>query len=290
MVYAILPALIPDIEKVYDVYFAAFKGDKMGRIMVDLLFPAGSDSDEFRKAHTAGTLAWWHTCGVQYTYKCVDTETGEIIGMALGDILLQGRTDEERKYQSVGWLEGEQRERADAVLKPLHEAREKLFGGRPHICKHNPDDEETPQYGSRPNIFSPADVHVIGIHPNFQGRQAGALWCKWGMDLSDSLGLPLYFEASPSTYKLYEKIGYETLEEKIVHSPETMGTDTPIEVPLMVNMPRAAGGLTFRDWRAAGYPAFGKTPPAGDKVVSAVKPKSSGTRDIIVTEVQEVKV
>lgn len=142
MVYAILPALIPDIEKVYDVYFAAFKGDSMGRIMVDLLFPAGSDSDEFRKSHTTGTLAWWHTCGVQYTYKCVDTETGEIIGMALGDILLQGRTDEERKYQSVGWLEGEQRERADAVLKPLHEAREKLFGGRPHICKHYPDDEE----------------------------------------------------------------------------------------------------------------------------------------------------
>lgn len=135
MGYAILPALIPDIEKIYDVYFAAFQNDKMGRIMVDILFPSGTDSPEFRKHHTAGTLDWWHKCGTQYTFKCIDTETGEIIGMALGDFLPLGRTDEERKYQGVPWLEGAQRDRADAVLKPLHEARERLFGGRPHICE-----------------------------------------------------------------------------------------------------------------------------------------------------------
>lgn len=275
MVYAILPALIPDIEKVYDVYFAAFKNDKMGRFMVDLLFPGGTDSEEFRKAHTAGTLAWWNTCGVQYTYKCVDTETGEIVGMALGDILLQGRTEEERKFQSVGWLEGEQQAKADQVLRPLHEAREKLFGGRPHIY-----------------------VHVIGIHPKHQGRQAGALWCRWGMDLSDSLGLPLYFEASPSTYKLYEKMGYETLEDKIVHSAELMGTDAPVEVPLMVKMPRAAGGMTFKEWRAAGYPAFAKAaapatapPPT---IVSNSKPVSVTTAEkvgsVTVAPIQEPQI
>lgn len=48
------------------------------------------------------------------------------------------------------------------------------------------------------------------------------------------------------------------MEEKVVHSPELMGTDAPVEVPLMVKMPRAAGGMSFKDWRAAGYPAFGK--------------------------------
>lgn len=133
--YSILPALIPDIEKTYDVYFSAFKSEKMGRIIVDVLFPGGTDDTEFRKTHAAGTLAWWHTCGMQYTYKCVDMETGEIVGMALGDVLIKGRTDEERKYASVPWLEGEQKERADAILKPLHDAREKLFGGRPHVCE-----------------------------------------------------------------------------------------------------------------------------------------------------------
>ncbi|EEY23155.1 predicted protein [Verticillium alfalfae VaMs.102] len=39
MSYAILPALIPDIEKVYDAYFSAFKGDLMGDIMVKRSVP-----------------------------------------------------------------------------------------------------------------------------------------------------------------------------------------------------------------------------------------------------------
>lgn len=108
-----------------------------------------------------------------------------------------------------------------------------------------------------------ADVHVIAVDPKHQGRGAGAAWCQWGIQFADSVGLPLYFEASPSTYKLYEKMGYETLSDKIVHSAELMGLSTPIEVPLMVNMPAVAGKLTFRQWSAEGYPSFAKvrSPP-----------------------------
>lgn len=134
---AVLPALIPDIPKVYDVYFAAFKAELMGSIILNILFPGGTD-DEFRKAHATGTLAYWHQSEHQYTFKCVDTDTGDVIGMALGDIYMRERTDEERKNHGVPWLEGEQRARAEAVLNPLHEMREKLFGGQKYICKsHN---------------------------------------------------------------------------------------------------------------------------------------------------------
>ncbi|GKT49632.1 putative acyltransferase SID5 [Colletotrichum spaethianum] len=270
MGYAILPALIPDIEKVYDSYFKAFNGDAMGDIMVKILFPNGVDSEEFRKAHTAGTLSWWHHSDCQYTYKCVDTETGEIVGMALGDIYLKERSEEERKNHGVGWLEGAARERAEAVLNPLHDVREKLFGGRRYIY-----------------------THVIAVDPKHQGRKAGALWCKWGMELSDSLGIPLYFESSPSTYKLYEKMGYETLDEKIVHKAELMGTPDDIEVPLMVKMPACAGGITFQEWRAAGYPPFSEVKrvavtPAVD-VVPAEKKAGSGVMAVEV-QVQEVQV
>ena len=136
MVLAVLPALIPDIPRVYEIYFAAFKNDEMGRIMVDILFPnTDTTSPGFRKAHSAGTLSWWHTSDVQYTFKCVDTDTGEIIGMALGDVFVKPRSEEERKNHGVTWLEGKERERAEAVLSPLWEMREKLFGGRPYICK-----------------------------------------------------------------------------------------------------------------------------------------------------------
>lgn len=112
------------------------------------------------------------------------------------------------------------------------------------------------------------------------------------MDLSDSLGLPLYFEASPSTYKLYEKMGYETLDDKIVHSAELMGTDAPVEVPLMVKMPRAAGGLTFKEWRAAGYPAaFGKSKDAAAAAVVQTLPRRGADKVVgqvvVVTEARE---
>lgn len=53
-------------------------------------------------------------------------------------------------------------------------------------------------------------------------------------------------------------MGFETLKEKIVHKAEVLGTETDIEVPLMVKMPSAAKGMTFDEWREKGYPAWEK--------------------------------
>lgn len=136
MGHVVLPALIPDIRRVYDVYFAAFEHDLMGRIMLDIIFPGSQITAEgFRKAHTAGTLQYWHTSTEQYTVKCVDTSSGETIGMGLTDVYLRERSPEQRRNHGVTWLEGEHRERAEKVLNPLWEMREKLFGGRPYICE-----------------------------------------------------------------------------------------------------------------------------------------------------------
>ena len=137
MVYVVLPALIPDIREIYDVYFAAFRNDLMGRLMLNVLFPGISvEAEEFRKSHTEGAVAYLHKSTVQYSFKCVDTATGTIVGVALGDIYFKERTEEERKFEGVLWLHGKERERAEKVVRPLWEARERLFGGHPHICKH----------------------------------------------------------------------------------------------------------------------------------------------------------
>lgn len=136
MSVAVLPALIPDIGQIYDIYFRSFGNDKMGQIMIQILFPQGTDSEEFRQAHAAGTLAYWQTNTTQYTQKVVDMATGDIIGMCLGDVYLKERSPEERKNEGVPWLEGAQRERAEAVLNPLWEMREKLFGGRRYLCEY----------------------------------------------------------------------------------------------------------------------------------------------------------
>lgn len=94
------------------------------------------------------------------------------------------------------------------------------------------------------------DVHVIAVHPKYQGRKAGALICNWGAAMCEACRLPLYFEASPSTAGLYEKMGFQMLGETIVHSRETLGTDEDVVVPLMVMMPQSLGGK-FEEWRRA---------------------------------------
>ncbi|KAK4222464.1 hypothetical protein QBC38DRAFT_489788 [Podospora fimiseda] len=234
MVHVVLPALIPDIKEVYKVYFAAFHNDKMGEIMLQILFPGvNTDSEEFREEHAKGTLAWWHQSKTQYTYKVLDTDTGDIMGMGLLDIFHRRRTPEERANLGVGWLEGEHRKRAEAVLNPLHEMREQLFGDQPYIYSH-----------------------VIGVLPEHQGKQAGRVMVGFGQDLSNQLNLPMYFEASLTSVGLYERLGYERLKEKIVHKAELLGTETDIEVPLFVMMPKSANGMSFYEWKEKGYPSF----------------------------------
>ncbi|KAK5629194.1 hypothetical protein RRF57_004909 [Xylaria bambusicola] len=96
MVLIVLPALIPDIRRIYETYFSAFENDEMGSIIFKILFPQTID-EQFKEAHAVGTLQWWHGCDYQYTMKVVDTDTAEIIGMGLGDILVKPRTLKERE-------------------------------------------------------------------------------------------------------------------------------------------------------------------------------------------------
>jgi hypothetical protein len=127
----VLPATIPDIPAIYDVYFAAFDS----HLITQILFPQGTTSQEFRTAHSASTLQWWHTACLQHTFKCIDTTTGEIVGMATWDICWRERTDQERQRPVVEWLEGEERKRAEAFLTPFWEMKEKFLGRRRHVCK-----------------------------------------------------------------------------------------------------------------------------------------------------------
>ncbi|CCC05503.1 hypothetical protein SMACR_09349 [Sordaria macrospora] len=215
--FAVLPALIPDIKPVYDAYFAAFTTDADGRKILEILFPGGYTSEEFRKAHTEGTVAWLHKAESQYTWKCVDIATGEIVGMALCDVFIKPRTKEERAYPGIPWLEGEQRERADNVLKPLCEAREKIMGNGSYIY-----------------------VHAIAVDPKHQGRGAGAMIVKELINLSNDSNLPIYLESSASAEGLYKKMGFVRVPEesaRVVHSKSVLGTETDVEVPLMIKTP-----------------------------------------------------
>ncbi|KAI8718339.1 N-acetyltransferase domain-containing protein [Fusarium sp. LHS14.1] len=254
MVLAVVPALIPDIPELYDIYFKAFDDDEMGRRIVEILFPQGI-TPEFKKAHAAGTLAYWHTSNTQFTFKCIDTENGEILGMGLADLVLN--PPEKRENPGVQWLEGKERERAEKILNPLWEARDELIGGQSHIY-----------------------VHVIAVDPKHQGRKAGALLCQYGIEQAERLQIPMYFESSPTTLGLYTKMGFVELEKHIVHKAEDLGTPTDITVPLCIRMPAAANGLSFEEWQAKGYPEF-ETKPIDTRILAKAASAAAGGADLI---------
>jgi hypothetical protein len=129
----VLPASIPDIRKVYDVYFAAFEDSFITKV----LFPWDVKDEEFRKGHTALTLDYWHKDNIQYTCKCIDTNTDEIVGMGLWDVHWQERSDGAQK-PAVDWLQGEQKQRAEDLIVPLWEAKEELLGPSKHVCEYCP--------------------------------------------------------------------------------------------------------------------------------------------------------
>lgn len=83
-------------------------------------------------------------------------------------------------------------------------------------------------------------------------------------------------------------MGYETIDEKLVHSAELLGLPTSIQVPLMVKMPAAVRGLTFREWRAAGFPSFASVREALAAAAAQKKSQEIRTEVIEVSEVAAV--
>jgi hypothetical protein len=128
MPFAVLPALVPEITPVYDVYFEALKGQKM----MEFIFPGGID----RNAHKAGTTLWWHHDQNGHTIKCVDSETGAIAGMAAWEVFWRpGKENTWKKPKGAEWLKGPARKKAETVLLPSWDMREKLVGGQKHLCE-----------------------------------------------------------------------------------------------------------------------------------------------------------
>jgi ribosomal protein S18 acetylase RimI-like enzyme len=153
----------------------------------------------------------------QYTLKCVDTETGQIVGMALWDIYI---TPSDWKRGEISWLQGKERERAEAFVNPLWDARENLWLNERYLY-----------------------CHVMAVHPDFQRKGVGELLFRFGMSTAQQTKLPIYIESSKEARRLYEKMGCKRLKERPAHkakdlTPETaIGTEDDQEVALFVWMP-----------------------------------------------------
>ncbi|KAJ0425153.1 acyl-CoA N-acyltransferase [Aspergillus carlsbadensis] len=238
MPLAILPALLPDLPQLHHVYFLAFKHEPI----LDILYPNGVAD---RKAYDDGIAQYRHVDRAGYVVKCVDTGTGEVVGMAQWDVFWQPDGENANansdangdgrwtRPADIPWLEGADKERCLGFLRRLWDLRERFLGGRGH-----------------------AFLSHIAVHPDHQRRGAGRLLVQWGMDVADQLRIPAYAEASKAGHSLYKRMGWECLRhEKIeIRSADGLTGKLELDIPLMVYMPQVAGGLRFEEWVRRGYP------------------------------------
>lgn len=219
MGFVVLPALATDISDVYNAYFQAFKTNPI----TTALFPHASAEDmtnpesEFRKGHTAHTQTWWQEgAKTQYTLKCVDSSTGKIAGMALWDVYL---TPSDWKKGEIGWLQGEEKERAESLIMPLWETRAKLWDNERYVY-----------------------CHVVAVAPEYQKKGVGKLLVDFGIEVARQARLPIYCESSQEGLRLYEQKGFKhlvgALKKKETGFEGQEGGEE--DVPLLVWVPEGA--------------------------------------------------
>jgi ribosomal protein S18 acetylase RimI-like enzyme len=150
----------------------------------------------------------------------VDLE-GKIVGMALFDVYI---TPSDWKKGEIGWLQGKERERAEALIGPLWDAREKLWSNERYLY-----------------------CHVVAVHPDAQRKGVGELLVEHGKRIALQANLPIYVESSKAAIRLYEKSGFQWLKERPVHKSydlypaQVNGDQEDHEIPLLVWIP---GGET----------------------------------------------
>lgn len=234
----VLPALIPNVTDVYDVYFSAFKDD----LITKLLYPGGVD----REAHKQGTIQWWSHDGVTYTVKCVDQSTGDTIGMATWEVYWEPKGRRWNRPEGIPWLTGEDKEKCESILGVMWDKRQTICGQKPHICMC---------MGEQSHILTWANAAVdlmsMAVHPDHQRRGAGRRLVQWGIDLAEQFNLPIYAESSAAAFRLYQKVGFEKVEDvKLPRSAEIVGAEEDLEVPIVVRMPVKEGKESLEKWIA----------------------------------------
>ncbi|THW02716.1 hypothetical protein D6D25_08526 [Aureobasidium pullulans] len=87
----------------------------------------------------------------------------------------------------------------------------------------------------QPHVY----LGIMVVKPGYQGRGVGSFAMKWGVDLADRLGLPIYVEATLPGRRLYERWGFE-VQETMPFDARVFGAPSKAEHYCMVRPARKA--------------------------------------------------
>ncbi|KAI9837269.1 MAG: hypothetical protein M1819_000343 [Sarea resinae] len=128
---------------------------------------------------------WAHEDPTSHWLKVVNTDTGEIIGAALWNILEDDSEPMPGLYEAYYWPEGtEGRNYASHVLSRLSTLQAARMKG--------------------PCVF----LQICFVHPSHQRHGAGKLLVNWGVEKADAMGVHAFVEGTNCGCPLYEKYGF----------------------------------------------------------------------------------
>ncbi|KIW25934.1 uncharacterized protein PV07_09068 [Cladophialophora immunda] len=175
------PADEADAPRVVEIERLAYASNPLNPV----LFP-GPFPPEAKNERAEGLIKQFHEDPTVRWVKAIDTETGEIAAFAKWNIIKEPR--EPARSRQFG--PGCNVEACEEFFGGIHRKRNELMGGKAYCL-----------------------LDLLQTDPKYQGRGAGGMLIRWGLDVADELHLPAYLESSPAAHNLYQKFGFRDIDK-----------------------------------------------------------------------------
>ncbi|KAK1530187.1 acetyltransferase [Colletotrichum costaricense] len=185
-----------DIDDLVTIHTAAFTSDPFSNLML-----VGREEGAHQNLMRKSILHWLSNPSTTKIFKAVEGN-GNILGWSCWVAKeLERKNLEENKSSEAPSDPNHRKEKArPADDAPRDPAR--VLGGIMH--KEMTSWESRHMGGSKYMI-----LQALATHPDFQGRGIGTRLVQHGLEEVDSQNLACWVHASPSSYKLYEKAGFQ---------------------------------------------------------------------------------
>jgi len=177
-----------DLEAWVRIHYLAFKNSTVACLWRSEPSPASFSI----VAKSRGRDMLEHTPQAHY-YKVIDTDLdNKLIAVAEWRIYDKERSEEEVKadFTLPDPIPEDCRAAREKFMEGIFKARWEIMGTRPHMI-----------------------LDTLTTHPDHHRRGAGGMLVKWGTDKADQLGLESYLEGSSQGSALYQRHGYQPVQE-----------------------------------------------------------------------------
>jgi len=172
------------------------------------------------KESTERLLAWHEHDPHARWLKVEESETGHIVGGAWYKIYAENPFEHPEDEVADWYPDDSSRDFVSQAIGQMDVPRMKK-ATRPQVCTYTA--------AGSPNTHSRlsdrrAVLNILFAHPHYRHKGIGSMLLQWGIDTAKELGIEFWLNATPMGKPLYEKHGFEIVEENPL-KPTTTNPD-----------------------------------------------------------------